>query len=129
MYTKQKNTKIYFFNYSLFLTAPNSILATDKEIQEAIKLHKNAELKLNKLSYLKELEIKNPTKYKILFEQTTKLIKEYKKKWLFATHTYSRRKINTKPVQLGLKSEFRYQQIHPEQYPLNKRPPTRFNGL
>ena len=103
-----------------FITSPNHILATPDEIEEAKKLHKNAELKFNNLKHLFKYERDSPTKYKNLYNETKKIMNRYKYR-VFALHTYDRKTMKLKAaVRLGLKDEYRNVTHYLEQYPLNR---------
>ena len=115
-----ENTETKQANQVGFISSPNHILATPEEIEEAKRLHKNAELKFNDLTYLLDYEREDKIKYKNLYKRTKQLILKYKYR-VFALHTYDRKtmKLN-RLARLGLKEEFRNVTHYLEQYPLSR---------
>ena len=101
-----------------FCSNYTSFLASNEEIKEARKNFHNDKLKLNDLSYLKDLE-KKDKKYAGLYDGMTKLIAKYYDK-VFAKHTYDRRTYNIAPRRLGIKEKHSNKIFNIKQYPLNK---------
>ena len=95
-------------------------MATPEEIEEAKRIHKNAELKFNNLQHLFKYEKEDPIKYRNLYKKTKEIINKYKYR-VFALHTYDRKTMKLKSaVRLGLKEEYRNVTHYLEQYPLNR---------
>ena len=101
----------------LFLTSRESYLAKQDEIDRAQKQFENKRLNFPDYSYLKEY----PRKYGKQFEGLYEAVMDWKNRYsrIFATHTFSRKTMYTKPARLGIKPEHRDKVMFCPQYPIS----------
>ena len=102
----------------MLINAKQSFLAGQAEIENAIKQHKNEELKFNNLDYLKTYPSKYGKRFNGLYEGVTKLVAKYRH--VFATHQFSRRTMKVEPARLGINPKFRGKTMFASQYPINE---------
>ena len=101
----------------LFIQAKESFKAQQEEIDRAMALDVDKELKWNDISYLKQYPKKYGPLYNGIYERILSWINEYKD--IFATHTFSRRTLRVPPAKLGIKPEHRDKTMFAPQYPIS----------
>ena len=106
------------YHQCLFISAKQSFIATAREIEEAMALNTNKELKWNDISYLKTYPSKYGKQWIGTYEAIHKWMQESKD--IFATHTYSRRTLtNVQPAKLGIEPQHRDKTMYAPQYPIS----------
>ena len=112
------NGKCSVYRKCLMLMPKEKYLASDEEVERARKIFVNAQLKFPDHTYLKDYETKYEN-FKDLYSEVEKWKKEYVKKGIFATHTFSRKTMYTEEAKLGIKPIFRDKIMYCPQYSIS----------